>query len=56
LDGAAVGAAAFWHSVFAVAAIMNFIVVGLALFVVRPMRISISASQEKKRAIGQPAE
>jgi OFA family oxalate/formate antiporter-like MFS transporter len=45
-----------WHSVFAVAAIMNFIVVGLALFVVRPMRISISASQEKKSAIGQPAE
>jgi MFS transporter, OFA family, oxalate/formate antiporter len=46
-----------WHSVFAVAAIMNFIVVGLALFVVRPMRISISASQEKqKTAMGQPAE
>jgi OFA family oxalate/formate antiporter-like MFS transporter len=45
-----------WHSVFAVAAIMNFVVVGLALFVVRPMRISISASQEKKSAIGQPAE
>jgi MFS transporter, OFA family, oxalate/formate antiporter len=47
-----------WHSVFAVAAIMNFIVVGLALFVVRPMRISISASQEKKQktAVGQPAE
>src|ERR1700760_2379947 len=44
-----------WHSVFAVAAIMNFVVVGLALFVVRPMRISISASQEKS-AIGQAAE
>ena len=46
-----------WHSVFAVAAIMNFVVVGLALLVVRPMRISISASQEKqKSAVGQPAE
>src|SRR6201994_1201220 len=44
-----------WHSVVAVAAIMNFAVVGLALFVVRPMRISISASQEKS-AIGQAAE
>jgi OFA family oxalate/formate antiporter-like MFS transporter len=46
-----------WHSVFAVAAIMNFAVVGLALFVVRPMRVSISAAQEKqKSAVGQPAE
>jgi OFA family oxalate/formate antiporter-like MFS transporter len=46
-----------WHSVFIIAAIMNFIVVGLALFVVRPMRLSISASQEKQeRVLGQPAE
>ncbi|MDN4983166.1 oxalate/formate MFS antiporter [Bradyrhizobium arachidis] len=46
-----------WHSVFAIAAIMNFAVVGLALFVVRPMRLSISASQDKQeRAVGQPAE
>jgi OFA family oxalate/formate antiporter-like MFS transporter len=46
-----------WHSVFAVAAIMNFVVVGLALFVVRPMRLSISRAQEKqKTAMGQPAE
>jgi OFA family oxalate/formate antiporter-like MFS transporter len=46
-----------WHSVFAVAAIMNFVVVGLALFVVRPMRLSISRAQEKqKTAVGQPAE
>jgi MFS transporter, OFA family, oxalate/formate antiporter len=43
-----------WHSVFAVAAIMNFIVVGMALFVVRPMRLSIS--ENKERAVGQPAE
>src|ERR1700743_1621019 len=46
-----------WHSVFAVAAIMNFAVVGLALLVVRPMRLSISRAQEKqKTAVGQPAE
>ncbi len=46
-----------WHAVFAVAAIMNFIVVGLALFVVRPMRLSISQAQEKQdRTVGQPAE
>jgi MFS transporter, OFA family, oxalate/formate antiporter len=46
-----------WHSVFAVAAIMNFVVVGMALLVVRPMRLSISAAQEKqKSAVGQPAE
>jgi MFS transporter, OFA family, oxalate/formate antiporter len=36
-----------WFTVFAVAAIMNFIVVAMALFVVRPMRISISASENK---------
>src|ERR1700733_210278 len=36
-----------WHAVFAVAAIMNFIVVAMALFVVRPMRISISESEHK---------
>jgi OFA family oxalate/formate antiporter-like MFS transporter len=46
-----------WHSVFAIAAIMNFVVVGLALFVVRPMRLSISAAQERQeRPLGQPAE
>jgi OFA family oxalate/formate antiporter-like MFS transporter len=44
-----------WHSVFAVAAIMNFIVVAMALFVVRPMRVSINAS-ENKNTVGQPAE
>jgi OFA family oxalate/formate antiporter-like MFS transporter len=44
-----------WHSVFAVAAIMNFIVVAMALFVVRPMRMSINAS-ESKNTVGQPAE
>jgi MFS transporter, OFA family, oxalate/formate antiporter len=48
-----------WHSVFAVAAIMNFIVVAMALFVVRPMRQSITASEDKgkgKSTVGQPAE
>src|SRR6201994_4803527 len=44
-----------WYAVFAVAAAMNFIVVAMALFVVRPMRLSISAS-ESKAAIGQAAE
>jgi OFA family oxalate/formate antiporter-like MFS transporter len=44
-----------WHAVFAVAAIMNFIVVAMALFVVRPMRLSISAA-ENKAPVGHPAE
>jgi OFA family oxalate/formate antiporter-like MFS transporter len=44
-----------WHAVFAAASIMNFIVVLMALFIVRPMRISISA-KENKSAVGQPAE
>jgi MFS transporter, OFA family, oxalate/formate antiporter len=44
-----------WHAVFIVAAIMNFAVVVMALFVVRPMRISIS-QEENKGAVGQPAE
>jgi OFA family oxalate/formate antiporter-like MFS transporter len=46
-----------WHAVFVVASIMNLIVVGLALFVVRPMRRSMSASEDKS-ALGQahPAE
>jgi MFS transporter, OFA family, oxalate/formate antiporter len=45
-----------WHGVFAVAAIMNFIVVALALFVVRPMRQSISASEKKDTVAHVPAE
>ena len=40
---------------FIAAAVMNFIVVALALFVVRPMRRSISAA-ENREAVGQPAE
>jgi len=44
-----------WHAVFAVAAIMNFIVVAMALFVVRPMRLSISENKDK-HVVGQPAE
>jgi OFA family oxalate/formate antiporter-like MFS transporter len=44
-----------WHAVFVVAAVMNFIVVAMALFIVRPMRISIRASEDKS-ALGQPAE
>jgi MFS transporter, OFA family, oxalate/formate antiporter len=44
-----------WHSVFVVASIMNIIVVAMALFVVRPMRLSMSAA-EKQNAVAQPAE
>jgi MFS transporter, OFA family, oxalate/formate antiporter len=44
-----------WHSVFVAASLMNFLVVALALFVVRPMRHSINAS-ENKTTVGQPAE
>jgi OFA family oxalate/formate antiporter-like MFS transporter len=44
-----------WHAVFGVATVMNFIVVLMALFVVRPMRLSISSS-ENKSGVGQPAE
>lgn len=43
-----------WHAVFAVAAIMNFIVVALALFVVRPMRLN--AVEQNRGTVGQPAE
>jgi hypothetical protein len=51
------GYAGGWQAVFAVAAIMNFLVVALALFVVRPMRLSISASESKENgAVGQAAE
>ncbi len=46
-----------WHSVFVVAAVMNFIVVAMALFVVRPLRLSLNAAEGKnKGAVGQPAE
>ena len=42
-----------WHMVFVVAAIMNFVVVALALFVLRPMRLSAKASEP---LVGHPAE
>ncbi|HET7191321.1 MAG TPA: MFS transporter, partial [Pseudolabrys sp.] len=42
-----------WHSVFVVASIMNIIVVVLALFVVRPMRMSAA---ERQKAVAQAAE
>jgi OFA family oxalate/formate antiporter-like MFS transporter len=44
-----------WHAVFVVASIMNLIVVAMALFVVRPMRRSMSAA-EKQNAMAQAAE
>ena len=45
-----------WHAVFVVASIMNFVVVGLALFVVRPWRLSLSAAQKNESTVGQLAE
>ncbi|MBV9530319.1 MAG: oxalate/formate MFS antiporter [Bradyrhizobium sp.] len=45
-----------WHSVFAAAAIMNFVVVALALFLVRPMRLSISASEKRNSVAHVAAE
>jgi len=45
-----------WHAVFVVAAVMNFAVVALALFVVRPMRISINAAENQSALGGAPAE
>ncbi|WP_300216724.1 oxalate/formate MFS antiporter [Bradyrhizobium sp.] len=44
-----------WHAVFVVASIMNLLVVALALFVVRPMRLSKRAA-EKDAPVAQPAE
>src|ERR1700753_976649 len=43
-----------WHSVFVVASLMNFAVVLMALFIVRPMRISIANGA--KGVVGQAAE
>ncbi len=43
-----------WHAVFIVASLMNFAVVLMALFIVRPMRISIANGA--KAPIGQAAE
>jgi OFA family oxalate/formate antiporter-like MFS transporter len=45
-----------WHSVFVVASLMNFVVVGLALFVVRPWRLSLAESQKNESTVGLPAE
>ena len=42
-----------WHLVFVVAALMNFAVVVLALFVLRPLRLSAKASEP---LVGHPAE
>jgi len=39
-----------WHMVFAVTAVMNLVVVGLALFVLKPMRMRIAASERSKLA------
>jgi MFS transporter, OFA family, oxalate/formate antiporter len=44
-----------WHAVFVVASIMNILVVAAALFVIRPMRLSMSAA-EKQGVVAQPAE
>ncbi len=42
-----------WHAVFVVAALMNFVVVALALFVLRPMRLSASRAESM---VAHPAE
>jgi OFA family oxalate/formate antiporter-like MFS transporter len=39
-----------WHMVFLVTALMNFIVVGLALFVLKPLRARVAASDTGKLA------
>lgn len=39
-----------WHMVFLVTAIMNFVVVGLALFVLKPMRSRIAEGESRKLA------
>jgi OFA family oxalate/formate antiporter-like MFS transporter len=39
-----------WHMVFVLTAIMNLIVVGLALFVLKPMRSRIVATEQHNLA------
>jgi OFA family oxalate/formate antiporter-like MFS transporter len=41
-----------WHMVFLVTALMNFFVVALALFVLRPLRLQSSESQPAYRPVG----
>jgi OFA family oxalate/formate antiporter-like MFS transporter len=41
-----------WHMVFLVAALMNFFVVALALFVLRPLRLQASERQPAYRPVG----
>jgi MFS transporter, OFA family, oxalate/formate antiporter len=45
-----------WHAVFAVTAIANFVVVGLALFVLRPLRAKHQAASDAAMARLRPAE
>jgi MFS transporter, OFA family, oxalate/formate antiporter len=45
-----------WHAVFVVTAIANFIVVGLALLVLRPLRASQLAAGRKMVGQARPAE
>jgi hypothetical protein len=39
-----------WHLVFAAASLMNFVVVGLALFVLRPLRSRYLRAQAAPRS------
>jgi MFS transporter, OFA family, oxalate/formate antiporter len=50
-----VAATGSWHLVFVITALMNFFVVALALFVLRPLRIRALGRQSDLRSIG-PAE
>src|SRR5260370_16809128 len=43
-----------WHAVFAAAAVLNFFVVFMALFFLRPFRLSIRASE--KTAVTHPPQ
>jgi OFA family oxalate/formate antiporter-like MFS transporter len=39
-----------WHMVFLATALMNFLVVGIALFILKPMRSRVVATEERKLA------
>jgi OFA family oxalate/formate antiporter-like MFS transporter len=39
-----------WHMVFLATAVMNFLVVGIALFILKPMRSRVVATEERKLA------
>ena len=44
------GATGSWHMVFLATAVMNFVVVGMALFILKPMRSRVVATESQKLA------